>query len=552
MMVMPCFRTFEPTRSVISVTGRDAHSFLHGLFTNDVKGQLSPGGCLFGAFLGSQGRVIFDAFLAEVKPKGSLGEKDVHTQSCILVEIDKRMKGIAIEHLNAYKLRRKVKIVDRSDIDVFVASYGPYSDYGASLCVSAAPGRLDDKSMEDGTTTPITLVDVNDPRSFAVATTLAYPYSHTVFSVVCPTQEGNMPHAEGKKRDDELVYGFRRIYKAPAETISSRLKVTQDVECTNATDVRPDHARVIHSSSSTSHDIMMSAYNTYCLLQIICGISYGPNVYNPTRSLPFEGNLDQLNAVSFHKGCYIGQELTHRTHVMLVTRKRLVSIVLGHYDTLMDIFRLRTEATPESVSSFSCSIPSVTPASHLPPPDSVLGRIMMLGGNVLNEGEHHIVPKLEERGEPATSVSLWGLQSRTQNGDMESLKPQEEVPRASYDGSSGPSSVPSTPFVFNSGEQLFLFPSMTAVGYIHEGIFNFASGVLKLNYMDARTRTMKLVMKKYKKNKETMLKDQPTGDSVDDSTQVELVPVTAYIPPWWDKEVLTKVVVSPDKATVTS
>jgi transferase CAF17, mitochondrial len=68
---------------------------------------------------------------------------------------------------------------------------------------------------------------------------------------------------------------------------------------------------------------------TYDRLLIENGIYEGPSVFVKEKSLPFEANLDMLNGVSFHKGCYLGQELTHRTHVMLVTRKRTVPLVLG-------------------------------------------------------------------------------------------------------------------------------------------------------------------------------------------------------------------------------
>jgi folate-binding protein YgfZ len=44
--------------------------------------------------------------------------------------------------------------------------------------------------------------------------------------------------------------------------------------------------------------------------------------------LPLECNLDGLNGVSYVKGCYIGQELTSRTHFRGVVRKRVVPFAL--------------------------------------------------------------------------------------------------------------------------------------------------------------------------------------------------------------------------------
>ncbi len=66
----------------------------------------------------------------------------------------------------------------------------------------------------------------------------------------------------------------------------------------------------------------------YERLLLASGVGEGPSTFTHGKTLPFEGNIDMLSAVSFHKGCYVGQELTHRTHVMLVTRKRTVPLVL--------------------------------------------------------------------------------------------------------------------------------------------------------------------------------------------------------------------------------
>ena len=46
------------------------------------------------------------------------------------------------------------------------------------------------------------------------------------------------------------------------------------------------------------------------------------------QALPLEANLDCLNGVSFRKGCYLGQELTARTHFQGLIRKRLVPVYL--------------------------------------------------------------------------------------------------------------------------------------------------------------------------------------------------------------------------------
>lgn len=50
-------------------------------------------------------------------------------------------------------------------------------------------------------------------------------------------------------------------------------------------------------------------------------------VVQPTgEAIPLEYNFVGLNAISFDKGCYVGQELIARTHHRGVIRKRLVPL----------------------------------------------------------------------------------------------------------------------------------------------------------------------------------------------------------------------------------
>ncbi|XP_076283041.1 iron-sulfur cluster assembly factor IBA57, mitochondrial [Lasioglossum baleicum] len=66
---------------------------------------------------------------------------------------------------------------------------------------------------------------------------------------------------------------------------------------------------------------------SYKALRYKLGIPEGVNDLPPGQPLPLEVNCDYLHGVNFHKGCYIGQELTARTYHTGVVRKRLMPLL---------------------------------------------------------------------------------------------------------------------------------------------------------------------------------------------------------------------------------
>ena len=65
----------------------------------------------------------------------------------------------------------------------------------------------------------------------------------------------------------------------------------------------------------------------YTMHRISQGVPEGAQDIHMASSLPLESCIDYMQGVDFHKGCYIGQELTARTFFTGLVRKRIMPVL---------------------------------------------------------------------------------------------------------------------------------------------------------------------------------------------------------------------------------
>lgn len=70
----------------------------------------------------------------------------------------------------------------------------------------------------------------------------------------------------------------------------------------------------------------------YTLRRYLKGVAEGQGEILREAALPQESNIDYMNGIDYRKGCYVGQELTIRTHHTGVVRKRILPVQLYGVD----------------------------------------------------------------------------------------------------------------------------------------------------------------------------------------------------------------------------
>lgn len=268
------------SRAVVRFAGPEAARFLHSLLTNDLLHSAFSAAAAsapqryapaYAALLTPQGRFLYDLFLYRPPPPsqmldrtGSAPETEEAPQGDpqeVLADVDAAEVDDLVACFKRYRLRSKVEIDNVSE------NFACWQRFGHNV-VHTEPSTQEPEAQSIG-------------------------WGQGVDHAGESAAQGN-GHGWQWFKDPRLDYlGYRGIF--PADTIPPLVESDKEAD-----------------------------ERHYQLWRIENGVAEGSTEIPKGEAIPLEYNLAGLNAISFEKGCYIGQELIARTHHRGVIRKRLM------------------------------------------------------------------------------------------------------------------------------------------------------------------------------------------------------------------------------------
>ncbi|CAN1333182.1 Putative transferase At4g12130, mitochondrial [Linum perenne] len=277
------------SRSVIRFSGPDTIKFLQGLVTNDVRrfGESSPHERtstiptpnmpaaseppMYAALLTPQGRFLYDFFLykpaketEKLDPTGSGPGSESGGSYELFADVDASVLDELLQTLKKYRLRSKVEIENVAE---------------EFRCWQRFGGDISEESSE-----------VEEPEAASVG------WGSGIDRAGMSASHGTGNNGWQWFKDPRLeCLGLRGIF--PSDTTPPLVEADKETNEEN-----------------------------YLLWRVEKGVAEGSSEIRKGEAIPLEYNLVGLNAISFDKGCYVGQELIARTHHRGVIRKRLVPL----------------------------------------------------------------------------------------------------------------------------------------------------------------------------------------------------------------------------------
>lgn len=85
---------------------------------------------------------------------------------------------------------------------------------------------------------------------------------------------------------------------------------------------------VLPAGKKPEEDVEETTEESYRVKRYLKGVPEGQDELTREAALPQESNIDYMGGIDYRKGCYVGQELTIRTHHTGVVRKRILPVML--------------------------------------------------------------------------------------------------------------------------------------------------------------------------------------------------------------------------------
>jgi folate-binding protein YgfZ len=146
----------------------------------------------------------------------------------------------------------------------------------------------------------------------------------------------------------KLVKRYKLRAKVTVRTVTQdEASVWQAWDEGSQLDVAPNESRLVledprapglgHRIVQLNHkppeiDLDTSTQDAYTIRRYLHGVAEGQDEILREQALPLESNMEIMNGIDFHKGCYVGQELTIRTKHRGVVRKRILPCMIYSKD----------------------------------------------------------------------------------------------------------------------------------------------------------------------------------------------------------------------------
>ena len=356
-------------RSFIAVGGPDAAKFLNGIITSKVVPSDDPEfddtQAIYTSFLNSKGRVLADSFIYPVR--------DISILQDLVRDLLPPIKSHG-ENIQDFD----VDYLIDCDTEVASALFKSLKLYKLRACVSIAPVPSD----------TVSLWSIWDDTSVSEV----YPVYDATYSGLYSPEAHNFAAFSDLRSPG---FGLRMI--TPSEVTPLDIL-----------------SQGILEASPSLEEVSLDSYN---VRRILYGIPEGSRELPFARALPLESCIDFMGGINFNKGCYVGQELTIRSHHHGVVRKRIIPVVFypssSNEEVDVDLSYDPSSPVATEIDTSAClvgsSIVDLTPRSTKAPGNSPFAPSPFASKGTSTEAEPKSSPSSRPVGSIIAAIGNIGL-----------------------------------------------------------------------------------------------------------------------------------------------